>query len=74
MIINSFALLPTMQLRSSKRVSDLLLSCFIINYSFFKTSFIQKSENDMTWVIYLAFFTSSRYAENVARGLESLLK
>ena len=34
----------------------------------------QKSENDMMRVIYLAFFTYSRSAENIARGLESLLK
>ena len=39
MIINIFAVLPSMQLRSSKRVSDFVFSSFIINYSFLKTSF-----------------------------------
>ena len=74
MIMNSFAVFPTMQLRGSKRVSDFVFSCFIINYSYFKTSFKNPEENEVMWVIYLASFISSRSAKNTARGLESLLR
>ena len=60
-----------MQLRGSKRASDLVFSCFIINYSYFKTSLKNRR---MTWVIYLASFIYSGSAKNIARGLESLLR
>ena len=53
MIINSFAVLPTVQIRDAKRVN---LRVLLFYYSLLP---FQKSENGIRYVIYLAAFTSN---------------